>query len=186
MDNYWPINPFKDYIKVHEYGTCQNLLTFWSNHKFDLNWRCHRKYSLFQYKNNRFCRIMSSLCCWAFLLNFLLIAIVNPSLLNPGPCLGKKVSVAYKNVQGLVPFYELGKKNLELNSVKISELNNYLSGFRPNIVMLNDTWLKSCINDSEVICHELNYKLFRRTVQGEPTLLILEIQINSGSMLEEF
>ena len=141
---------------------------------FSLTWRGHRKYSLFKYKNNRFCRIMSSLCCWAFLLNFLLITIVNPSLLNPGPNSGKNISVAYQNVQGLVPFYDLGKKNPKLDSIKISELNSYLSEFRPSIVMLNETWLKPCINDSEVICDELNYKVFRedrnrRTHPPDPT-----------------
>ena len=137
---------------------------------FNLSWRCHRKFSLFCYKNNRFCRIMSSMCCWAFLINFLLITVVNPSLLNPGPSAGKNVSVAYQNVQGLIPFYELGKKNPELDSVKISELNNYLSKFRPSIVMLNETWLKSCINDSEIICDELDYKIFRedRTSRTHP------------------
>ena len=41
---------------------------------------------------------------WYFLLNFLLITLVNPGLLNPGP---NSLSVYYQNVQGLIPFSSL-------------------------------------------------------------------------------
>ena len=50
-------------------------------------------------------RRLSSLCIlWLFTLNFLLIAVVNPSLLNPGP---QSLSVLYQNVQGLIPVSQL-------------------------------------------------------------------------------
>ena len=127
----------------------------------ELTWSCPSKYSLFHFKWNRICRLITGIYCWLLLINFLLIAIVNPSLLNPGPSNGQKLYVSYQNVQGLIPFHELGKKHPELDNTKILELNSYISKFKPGVVLLNETWLKGTINDSEVISKELNYKLYR-------------------------
>lgn len=57
-------------------------------------------------------------------INFLLIAIVNPSLLNPGP---QNLSIYYQNVRGLVPFSNLRQPHPNLDSTKIYELNSYIS-----------------------------------------------------------
>ena len=136
-----------------------------------LNWSSPLRYSLFRFECNRTFRLMSGLCCWLFLLNFLLITIVNPSLLNPGPSNGRKLTLSYQNVQGLIPFHELGKKNPVLDKTKILELNSYISNFKPGVVLLNETWLNSTIEDTEVLSKELNYKLFRldRTNKSHPS-----------------
>ena len=138
---------------------CKNL----SIYKFylKLSWSTSLPFSLFSKSPNRICRILSGLCCWTFLINFCLITIVNPSLLNPGPTRGNKdLTVAYQNVTGLIPFRELDKPNPKLDSIKILELNSYLNKYKPGVVILNETWLKGTIDDSEVIPKD-QYKMYR-------------------------
>ena len=89
-------------------------------------------------------------------INFLLIAICNPSLKNPGP----QYSVFYSNVRGLIPFGELGAENPSLNITKMHELNHAIFVNKPDIVIYNETWLKSNIQDSEVLPTDI-YKVFR-------------------------
>ena len=69
----------------------------------------------------------------------MLIIIVNPGLLNPGPC--KAVKVVSFNCQGLIPFSELDENHPTLNVAKMHEINQYLVNHEPDIVMLNETWL---------------------------------------------
>ena len=92
-------------------------------------------------------------------INFLLIAIVNPSMLNPGPS-GSNLSVYYQNVQGLIPFSNLGDSHPILNRTKVLELNTYINTNNPDLVMLTETWLKKSIRDHEVI-ENTNYNVFR-------------------------
>ena len=94
---------------------------------------------------------------WYFLLNFLLITLVNPSLLNPGP---NNLSVYYQNVQGLIPFSALADLEPNLNMNKVLELQAYLNINKPDIVVLNETWLKKSILDNEVLPSS-QYKVFR-------------------------
>jgi hypothetical protein len=54
---------------------------------------------------NRLQQAVASVLIFIALLNFLMIAIVNTSLLNPGP---ENLKVYYQNVQGLIPFSGLG------------------------------------------------------------------------------
>ena len=91
------------------------------------------------------------------LLNFLLIAVCNPSMLNPGPGMLK---VCYQNIQGLIPFSQLSKAHPTLNVTKVLELNTYISQVNPDVVLLNETWLNKSIKDYEVIQHK-NYTVFR-------------------------
>ena len=111
-------------------------------------------------KITRFSRIFSGLYLWYLLLNFLFLTVVNPSLKNPGPINRTKLSVFYCNVQGLIPFGELGNDNPTLNVTKLHELNGYLYENRPDIVVYNETWLKDSIHDNEVLPTEI-YKTFR-------------------------
>ena len=133
-----------------------------------ISWKCVLGRTLLCKKGKRFNRIIAGLFCWLCLINFFLIVIVNPSMLNPGPD-SKNLSVAYQNVTGLIPFKELGKPHPKLDETKILELNSYLSNFRPGIIILNETWLTGSIKDPEVIPRE-QYKLYRedRTKQTHP------------------
>ena len=110
--------------------------------------------------HSRLTRIMISLCHWALLMNFLSIAIVNPGMKNPGPQIQEKFSVFYSNVQGLVPFGDLGATNPMLNVTKIHELNQMVHEKKPDIIIYNETWLKSSILDNEVLPTD-KYKIFR-------------------------
>ena len=84
---------------------------------------------------------MSSCILWIFVINSMLIIVVNPSLLNPGPL--KELKVTSFNCQGLIPFSELNEDHPTLNVTKMHEINQYLISHEPDIFMLNETWLKS-------------------------------------------
>ena len=87
-----------------------------------------------------------------------MIAIVNTSLLNPGT---QNLKVYYQNVQGLIPFSNLSFVHPVLDRTKIGELNCYIHINRPDVVILNETWLKKSISDHEVI-EDPVYKIFRK------------------------
>ena len=84
---------------------------------------------------SRLCHILSQILLFLLLLNFLLIGIVNPSLLNPGP---NSLKICYQNVQGLIPIKDLTLKQPSLNVTKIYELNSYININNPDIIMLNE------------------------------------------------
>ena len=90
-------------------------------------------------------------------LNFLLIGICNPSILNPGP---NTLSVSFQNVQGLIPFSQLGKSQPKLDQTKIFELNAYLTKNKPDVLVLNETWLNKSVKNTEVIGGP-NYDVYR-------------------------
>ena len=117
--------------------------------------------------SSKFCRVLNGICYWSFLINFLALTIVNPSLLNPGPT--QNFSVVYQNVQGLIPFSQLDNQYPSLDSTKIFELNSYLDNEKPGIIILNETWLKRSIADNEVLMNN-DYKVFRldRTDKTHP------------------
>ena len=107
--------------------------------------------------SSRMHRVLSYLILYLLLLNFLLIGIINPNLLNPGP---KSLKICYQNVQGLIPFKDLSLKQPSIDKTKIHELNTYISQNRPDIVILNETWLKKCIHNHEII-KDKSYEIFR-------------------------
>ena len=112
---------------------------------------------------DRLNKAIQSLFLWLCIINFLLIAIVNPSLLNPGPTSTKNpipFTVHYQNVQGLIPFGQLNEKHPTLNTTKINEIGLYLQKNNPDVIVLNETWLKSSILDDEVIPTD-KYEIFR-------------------------
>ena len=80
---------------------------------------------------------------WVFALNLVLIVICHPTIVNPGP--RQKLSVAYHNVQGFVPLNELGNPNPMLNTDKVLEFQSHLFHNKPDIVVLNETWLSKIL-----------------------------------------
>ena len=126
-----------------------------------------RQFLDFLYKFARYIyQLTHAISYWLLLLNFLLIAMINPGLLNPGP--GNTLSVAYQNVQGLVPFGQLNEENPTLDVNKMIELNLFVNEHKPDILVLNETWLKTSILDSEILSSD--YKIFRldRSRQTHP------------------
>ena len=99
---------------------------------------------------------------WLSMLNLYLIIIYNPSIVNPGPVnnnLGS-LSVYYQNVQGLIPFSSLSDKNPKFDETKICELQNYIYESLPDVLILNETWLKPSIDNSEIFPSHL-YHTFK-------------------------
>ena len=80
------------------------------------------------------------------------------SLVNPGPA--NKISVVYQNVQGLIPFSNLPDYCPNLDVTKVTELQFNVSVNKPDVIILNETWFKSSILDSEIFDLEA-YKVFR-------------------------
>ena len=95
---------------------------------------------------------------WGVSLNMLLILISNMSLLNPGPI--PHLSVFYQNVRGFIPFSELANPNPRLDMNKVFELQLHLTTEKPDIVILNETWLKPSIHSNEIIPDSM-YKVYR-------------------------
>ena len=81
--------------------------------------------------------------------------------MNPGPAQNDSLSCYFHNVQGLVSLNSVGKAHPDLNITKILELQTYIFEYSPDIIILNETWLKTTINSSEIIPGD-SYKIFRR------------------------
>ena len=92
------------------------------------NFRC------FITKNIRF--VMTFLS-WITVVNLVLVIIVNPSLLNPGPI--APLSVLYHNVQGLIPIKDVAISNPKLNVTKLLELKYLTNSSKYDVIMLNET-----------------------------------------------
>ena len=90
--------------------------------------------------------------------NRALIFISNTSMLNPGPT--NTVSVFYQNIQGLIPFSNLADNCPNLDVTKVAELQCSINLNKPDIIILNETWLISSILDTEIFSTE-TYKVFR-------------------------
>ena len=107
----------------------------------------------------------ASLTLFLTLLNVILIVISNCSLLNPGPTSNasmniKNLRLFYQNVQGLITLNSLKSDNPLLNVSKILELQLYIKEYSPDIIILNETWLKNSIKNSEIFSNNL-YEVFR-------------------------
>ena len=107
-------------------------------------------------------------CCvlWSSYSKFIFLFICNPSISNPGPDTAHKykfssaLSVFYQNVQGLIPFGNLTENHPVLDNNKLFELHTYIYNHNPDIIILNETWLKPTILDSEIFPSD-KYKIFR-------------------------
>ena len=102
-------------------------------------------------------------------LSILLIVLCNPSIINPGPTKLNGIKCYFQNVQGLVTFSSLGKPFPNLNQTKICELQAHIFETSPDIVILNETWLKPTIKSNEILPTKI-YKIFRldRSIKSHP------------------
>ena len=96
----------------------------------------------------------------------MLAVIVIPCIKNPGSSNNTKntllpdnLTICYQNIQGLIPFTQLSNNHPDLDQAKISELHAYIYDKCPDIVILNETWLKSTIYDNEIL-PDKSYKVF--------------------------
>ena len=143
--------------KLNKYGEgsdCTSFL-FFVGEIFRKIKRRHRRCNSLIKKFLKF--FSDGLVVFLFCLNISLIIICNPSLLNPGP---KSFSIFYNNVQGFFNTRDLASDSPPLNMAKIHEVHGYIYSTKPDIIILNETWLKSSICDNEILPD--NYKVFRR------------------------
>ena len=98
-----------------------------------------------------------------------MIVLCNPSILNPGPTKLNGIICYFQNIQGLVTFSSLGKPFPNLNQTKICELQAHIFETSPDIVILNETWLKPTIKSNEILPTKI-YKIFRldRSLKSHP------------------
>ena len=66
------------------------------------------------------------------------------------------IKICYQNVQGLIPIKDLTLKQASLNVTKIYEFNSYININNPDIIMLNETWLRKCVRKgAEILAIEV-------------------------------
>ena len=116
-----------------------------------------------------------SLLVYITTISLILIVICNCSILNPGPNINTNSSsdscfkIFYQNVHGFITYGSLGNKYPVLNITKLLEFQAYVSINQPDIIVLNETWLKHTITDAEIFPNNDN-KIFRvdRTADSHP------------------
>ena len=105
-----------------------------------------------------FTKAIINMVLWLTLINLFLVIIANPSLLNPGPL--NSLSIMYHNVQGFIPVKAINDTNPQLNFTKLFEFQSHIMYDKPDIIVINETWLKPSVNDTELL-DPANYKLYR-------------------------
>ena len=119
---------------------------------------CHNVDGNFSKLVNKIISLCYQVILWVYLINSVMIVVVNPGLLNPGP--NNRLNIMSFNCQGLIPFSQLAEKNPMLDVTKVYELNHFICKHNPDILMLNKTWLKGSIQSSEFLPTDV-YKIFR-------------------------
>ncbi len=84
------------------------------------------------------------------------MVILNPSIVNLGP---RKISVLSNNIQGFINTRDLASDSPPLNMTKVHEINGYIFTNRPDIIVMNETWLKRPIHSNQVLPDD--YNVFR-------------------------
>jgi hypothetical protein len=100
-----------------------------------------------------------------FVVNMILLVVCNCSILNPGP---NSLSIVYNNVRGFINTRDLTSDSPPLNMTKVHEVQGFIFTHKPDVIILNETWLKKSINSNEVLPD--NYKVFRldRSTKSHP------------------
>ena len=117
-------------------------------------------------KKRFFERLINMYSFWLVIMNFILITLTVPNIINPGPLDG--LSVLYLNARGFVNFKDSSKSN-DLFTSKIKDFHGHIYSSKPDVVILNETWLKKPILNSEIFPNN-SYKVFRRdrSVKSHP------------------
>ena len=79
------------------------------------------------------------------------------------------MDLAYSTKMCRCPFTDLNKNHPKLESTKLAELHAYIHEKNPDIIVLNETWLKNTILDEEIFPNN-KYKIMRgdRTEDSHP------------------
>jgi hypothetical protein len=112
--------------------------------------------------------LSSTYALYSCTINLILIVIVTPSIVNPGPippltnarspC---ELKVAYCNMQGIIMMSSIKGCQPIFQTHKLLDFQNYLHMKKPDIVIINESWLNEHVHDNEIVS-ESYYKTFRR------------------------
>ena len=105
-----------------------------------------------------FDRTINMLSMLLLFLHFTLISLTIPNISNPGPT--SKLNVLYHNVRGFVDLKN-NPTSPQLYQSKVKEFQGLIFSEKPDIVILNETWLKKSILSSEIFPNK-SYNVFRR------------------------
>ena len=99
----------------------------------------------------------------------ILIILANVSLLNLGPEKLEALNCFFQNVQGFVTLNSISKPFPDLCITKILEFQAHVFENAPDIIILNETWLKPSISTIEIFTGK-SYKIFRvdRSPESHP------------------
>ena len=108
-----------------------------------------------------------------------LVVVSNLFLLNPGLERQEGLSCFFHNVQGFINLNSLAKQSPDLNITKVMEFQAFVFEKKPDIIILNETWLKPTINSNEIIPGK-SYKVFRkdRSSFSHPLTQIILVNLN--------
>ena len=109
-------------------------------------------------KKSKFSYFINLYSIWIFAMNLLLILLTIPNLINPGP--SSDLNVIYQNTQGFVNIRAKSPSPCFFTS-KVLDFQGFLFHEKPDVVILNETWLNQHILDSEIFPNN-SYKVFRR------------------------
>ena len=103
-------------------------------------------------------RIINTLSMLLLFINLTLISLTIPNIYNPGPI--NNVKVFYHNVRGFIDLKD-NPQSPQLCTSKIKDFHGIVFSQKPEVIVLNETWLKKSILSSEIFPNN-SYKVFRR------------------------
>ena len=132
---------------------------------------CKRKFRILFKNTSVGNRLINVYSFWLVSLNITLIIMSIPNLINPGPQNStkhsktastniKNLKILYQNTSGFVSLKD-NAKCPKLFTAKVLDFQGYIFSEKPDVVILNETWLNSQILDSELFPNN-SYKVFRR------------------------
>ena len=95
---------------------------------------------------------------WIVSFNLIMIGMTIPNISNPGPL--NDLKVLYHNVNGFINLRDKSPCPSFYTS-KLNDFHGHIFTEKPDVIILNETWLKSSILDSEIFPNN-SYKVFRR------------------------
>ena len=106
-------------------------------------------------------KIVFGFLYYTSLINIILIVITSPSIVNPGTAdTGTDINVSYCNAQGLILSSTMRGNCPIFQTNKLLQLQSYLYNTKPEVMIVNETWLNEHIHSNEIV-DENFYRIFR-------------------------
>ena len=99
-------------------------------------------------KLSRLKKFENLLSYYTTLLNLMLIVLVTPSIVNPGPTKQSDLKVGYCNAQGFILMSSMKGQMPIFQTNKIMDVQSYVYTNELDIVIINESWLNEYINSN--------------------------------------